>query len=227
MCTHNTKHCCTHELSVSCECLSGPSCVQRAGKLCALSVPKESSLCFLFHLGKGKQPRARNTGRLRALAEDFLAGFTLGFRQSHVGSSIFTRSAAGYPCGIAPKGGKTLWGGKGASKTAVPDFPKSFHKCCEPRMSVRNLAFGGIEVKLAVRLHLAHLGRSIEAGRSCSVQCLLPRQSLGYGKELCRVGGSSWEGWRVQSVKAKLCCPRNTRSEEFCISKVVSPLQTL
>lgn len=132
--------------------------------------------------------------------KDFLAGFTLGFTallfmQSHVGSSIFPCSAAGYPCGMVPSGGKTLWGDEGAKQNCSARFFKKFHKCCEPRMSVRNLAFGGTEVKVAVRLHLAHLGRNLEVGRSCSVQCLLPRQqpgvSLGYGKELCRVGGSS------------------------------------
>lgn len=63
----------------------------------------------------------RNTRRLRALAEEFLAGFSLSFtalllRQSHVGSSISTCSAAGYPCGMAPNGGKTLWGGEGAKQ---------------------------------------------------------------------------------------------------------------
>lgn len=49
-----------------------------------------------------------------------MAGFTLGpmallFRQSHVGSSIFTCSAAAFPCGMVPNGEKALWGGEGAN----------------------------------------------------------------------------------------------------------------
>lgn len=125
---------------------------------------KESSLYFLLH----KEPGARNTGRLRALDEDFLAGFIYSGLHSIAVEAITCRQLhlPMLSCWLSMWDGsqwrKKLCGEvRGPSKTALPDFENSFHKCCEARMSVRNVALGGVEVKPAVRLHLAHLGRDI------------------------------------------------------------------
>lgn len=85
--------------------------------------------------------------------------------------------------------------------------PKYFCKCCGHKR-VGNLVFSGYEVKLAVRLHWAHLW--YEHVGTEELQCALPVAQAAakagvriYKKELCMVGGSSWEGWRTQSVKSK------------------------
>lgn len=69
-------------------------------------------------------------------------------------------------------------------------------------MDIRQESVIWISVEVRKNLLLVYVwltwGRNRQVLRSCSVHCLLPRQqprpSLALRKELCRVGGSSWEG---------------------------------